>query len=189
MDETEWLACTDAWAMIQWLATRGSDRKLRVTDRKIRLHLCACFRRAWDTLDEGRRNEVRVMERFADGQATAEELRAAVVVDPPGPGFHGRPVVPNPWDNDPGCVLLRDMVGPLPFRPVTIDPKWLSWNYGTIPAIARRIYDERAFHDLPILADALEDAGCTDQGILSHCRGDGPHARGCWVVDLILGRE
>ena len=84
--------------------------------------------------------------------------------------------------------LLRDILGPLPFRPVTIDPAWLRWNYGTVPAVARRIYDERAFHDLPILADALEDAGCTDPDILAHCRTDGPHVRGCWVVDLLLGK-
>jgi hypothetical protein len=57
-----------------------------------------------------------------------------------------------------------------------------------VPAIARRIHEERAFHDLPILADALEDAGWTDQDILGHCRGGGPHVRGCWVVDLVLGR-
>jgi hypothetical protein len=54
--------------------------------------------------------------------------------------------------------------------------------------LATGIYSEKAFDRLPILADALEDAGCTDAAILSHCRGEGPHARGCWVVDLILGK-
>jgi hypothetical protein len=54
--------------------------------------------------------------------------------------------------------------------------------------MARRIYDERAFHDLPILADALEEAGCTDAEILAHCRSSGEHVRGCWVVDLVLGK-
>jgi hypothetical protein len=73
-------------------------------------------------------------------------------------------------------------------RPATIKPALLRWNHGTLPAIARRIYEERAFHDLPILADALEDAGCTDAAILDHCRGPGPHVRGCWVVDLLLGK-
>ena len=58
-----------------------------------------------------------------------------------------------------------------------------------MPALARRVYDERAFHDLPILADALEDAGCADAALLEHCRGPAPHVRGCWVVDLILGKE
>ena len=69
------------------------------------------------------------------------------------------------------------------------DPAWLTWNYGTVPAIARHVYDDRAFHDLPILADALEDAGCTDAAILAHCRQPGAHVRGCWVVDLLLGKS
>ncbi len=56
-------------------------------------------------------------------------------------------------------------------------------------ALARSIYDDRAFDRLPVLADALEDAGCTDAAILDHCRGPGPHVRGCWVVDLILGKS
>jgi hypothetical protein len=86
------------------------------------------------------------------------------------------------------CRLLRDVFGPLPFRPVAIDPKWLTWNHGTVPAIARRIYEERAFHDMPILADALEDAGCTEADLLAHCRAGGPHVRGCWAVDLLLGK-
>src|SRR5262249_35027689 len=58
--------------------------------------------------------------------------------------------------------VLKDLFGPLPFRPVTINPAWLTWNFGTVPAIARHVYEDRAFHDLPILADALEDAGCTN---------------------------
>jgi hypothetical protein len=67
--------------------------------------------------------------------------------------------------------FIRDIVGPLPFRPVTIDPAWLASNFATVPAVARHIYDDRAFHDLPILADALEDAGCTNAAILVACQG------------------
>jgi len=74
------------------------------------------------------------------------------------------------------------------FRSIVIDPAWLAWHGGTMPAIARRVYDDRAFHDLPILADALEDAGCTNTDLLAHCRGGGPHVRGCWAVDLLLGK-
>jgi hypothetical protein len=70
-----------------------------------------------------------------------------------------------------------------PFRPVTIAQ---SWQTPTAVAIARTIYDERGFQDLPVLADALEDAGGTDADILNHLRGPGPHVRGCWVVDLLL---
>jgi hypothetical protein len=83
--------------------------------------------------------------------------------------------------------LLREIVGN-PDRPSAVDPRWLTWNHGTVPAIARHIYEDRAFHDLPILADALEDAGCADAAILDHCCGPGPHVRGCWVVDLLLGQ-
>ena len=81
--------------------------------------------------------------------------------------------------------LLRDLFGN-PFRRVSLDPAWITPT--TLSAV-RVINDERRFEDLPILADALEDAGCTDADILSHCRGPGPHVRGCWVVDLLLGKQ
>jgi len=86
------------------------------------------------------------------------------------------------------AVLLRDIFGN-PFRPVEANPAWLSWNGRAIPRMAEAIYEERAFDRLPILADALEEAGCTDAAILEHCRGPGPHVRGCWVVDLLLGKQ
>lgn len=81
--------------------------------------------------------------------------------------------------------LLRCVFGN-PFRPVVFDPKWWS---ETATALAAGIYEERAFDRLPILADALEEAGCDHADVLAHCRGSGPHARGCWVVDLVLGKE
>ena len=65
----------------------------------------------------------------------------------------------------------------------------LAWGGGTVAAIARTIYDQRRFGDMPVLADALEDAGCQDDAILDHCRQASDHARGCWVVDLILGKS
>jgi hypothetical protein len=76
-----------------------------------------------------------------------------------------------------------------PHRPVRLEPDIPRWNDGTIPRIAQAIYEERAFERLPILADALLDAGCDDEAILSHCRSEGPHVRGCWVVDLILAKS
>ena len=72
------------------------------------------------------------------------------------------------------------------FRPVVADSKWLS---STVIGIAEGIYAERAFDRLPILADALMDAGCEHPDVLDHCRSAGPHVRGCWVVDLILGKK
>jgi hypothetical protein len=81
--------------------------------------------------------------------------------------------------------LLRDVIGN-PFRRVSVTHSWLS---RTVVALAQSVYADRAFDRLPVLADALEEAGCTDETILSHCRGLGPHVRGCWVVDLLLGKE
>lgn len=82
------------------------------------------------------------------------------------------------------CEQFRDVAGN-PFRPVTFDPHWRS---ETAVSLASGIYTERAFDRMPILADALEEAGCDHADVLSHCRGDGPHTRGCWVVDLLLGK-
>ncbi len=83
------------------------------------------------------------------------------------------------------CDLLRDIFGN-PFRPVVLNPSWLT---STVQLLARGIYDERAFDRMPILADALQDAGCDDD-ILNHCRDEKQvHVRGCWVVDLVLGKS
>jgi hypothetical protein len=81
--------------------------------------------------------------------------------------------------------LIRDLFNP--FRPLTLDPAWLTWK-GTVPKLAQGIYDEGAFDRLPILADALEEAGCADQSLLSHCGQPSSHGRGCWLVDCVLGK-
>ena len=102
------------------------------------------------------------------------------------------------WDQTPGrprgqlsageaaavCGLIRDLFGP-PSRPAGFDP---AWRTSTAVALARQMYESRDLAAMPILADALQDAGCDDPDILAHCRGGGPHARGCWVVDLVLGK-
>jgi hypothetical protein len=85
------------------------------------------------------------------------------------------------------CKLLRCVFGN-PFRPGDVNPSWLTWNEGTVVHLAQAIYYERAFDRLPILADALEDVGCDNADILRHCREPGEHVRGCWVVDLLLGK-
>jgi hypothetical protein len=82
-------------------------------------------------------------------------------------------------------ALLRDVFGN-PFRPVAFAA---AWRTPQAVALARTAYEDRRFEELPLLADALEEAGCTDEGILSHLRGPGPHARGCWVVDAVLNKE
>ena len=73
-----------------------------------------------------------------------------------------------------------------PFRPVGLDPSWLT---STVLQLAAGIYTDRAFDRLPILADALQDAGCDNADILDHCSSASPHVRGCWVVDLILSKD
>lgn len=90
-----------------------------------------------------------------------------------------------------GCEqgrLLREIFGN-PFRPVTIEESWLSWNDRIVSRLAQVIYDERRFQDMPILADAIEEAGCTNGALLEHCRSEALHVRGCWVIDLLLKKE
>jgi hypothetical protein len=88
------------------------------------------------------------------------------------------------WDY--GRNLALELCGPNPFRPVAFDPRWRSES---AVSLARTAYDTRDFTLLPILADALEEAGCDNADVLTHCRGDGPHVRGCWVVDGVLGKQ
>jgi hypothetical protein len=91
--------------------------------------------------------------------------------------------------------ILREIIGN-PFRPPPhITPSWLTWQGGTIPSLAEHIYADRRLPEgtldldrLAVLADALEEAGCTNTDVLGHLRGPGPHVRGCHVVDAILGR-
>jgi hypothetical protein len=85
--------------------------------------------------------------------------------------------------------MFRDVFGN-PFRPAPpVAPAWLAWNGAIVANLARAIYEERAFERLPVLADALEDTGCADADLLAHCRGPVPHVRGCWALDLVLGKE
>ncbi|HJZ56560.1 MAG TPA: hypothetical protein VKE74_16460 [Gemmataceae bacterium] len=81
--------------------------------------------------------------------------------------------------------MAHDIFGN-PFRPVAFAP---AWRTGTAVTLARQMYEARDFSAMPILADALQDAGCENDDILDHCRGFGPHVRGCWVVDLVLGKK
>jgi hypothetical protein len=85
--------------------------------------------------------------------------------------------------------LLLDIFGPLPFWSVTVHSDVLAWNDQLVVRLAQAIYDERRWGDMPILGDALLDAGCDNEEVLAHCRAGGEHVRGCWVVDLLLGKE
>jgi hypothetical protein len=207
MTEQEWLACTDPRRMLEFLQGKASDRKLR---------LCAVAycRRIWSLLDDERsRHAVELAERFADGGTTdyermvaqdrAEKVtkaltgsaanapRAAAFAALPWADSAARgvltmtpPLLGEPVSGALRCEFVRHIFGN-PFRHVTIDSAWPS---ATGKQLVQAIYQEGAFDRLPILADALEEAGCTDAEILNHCRGPGPHVRGCWVVDLLLGK-
>ena len=204
MTEAEWLACVDPNAMLELLRCKASDRKLR-------FFILACCRRVLHLLtDERSRNAVMVGERYIDGHATEKELnrayqqaqavyaREAWTEEPHVEWAAVEAACPFLLDIDTtancafdseigseGTNLLRDIFGN-PFRPVAFDP---AWRTPTVASLAQAIYADRRFADLPILADALEDAGCTNSDVLEHCRTPGEHVRGCWVVDLALGKE
>ena len=207
MTESEWLTCGDPGQMLPLL--RG-----KATDRKLRLFAAACGRYLWaDLTDDRSRRAVVVAERFADGQATERELQDAASAargstqDSSSIGsaadaadvaawtassasgyaiaFHVMIAGTADLESQHQAALLRDIFGPLPFRPCTLDRAWLT---STVEAIAIAIYQDYAFDRLPILADALEDAGCTNAEILNHCRQNADHHRGCWALDLILGK-
>jgi hypothetical protein len=123
--------------------------------------------------------------RFAiqSAQIVSMNTAAAAARSPDGPGPQALQA------NGAGqCDLLRDIFGN-PFRPVAVGPAWLTWNNGLVRSLARTMSDGGDFRGMPVLADALEEAGCASEDILHHCRRPGEHMRGCWVVDLLLGKE
>jgi hypothetical protein len=238
MIEFEWDRCTDPKLMVEslWETDKASDRKYR-------LFACACCRRVWHHFDDERsRWAVEVGERYADRQASVEELAdaekgaraahdewvrregmlvASTYSTLAAPVWAVCPKVAN-WrlpkvlavlcqdashsqhPSHPRQVaeragqadLLRDVFGPLLFRPLpVIDPTWLVWNGGLVRRLAEEAYEKRCLPEgtldptrLVILSDALEEAGCTEEEeLLLQLRSPKPHVRGSWVVDLILG--
>jgi hypothetical protein len=200
MTPGEWASCTDPLAMLQFL--RGN-----ATDRKLRLFACACFGRRRDLLTERKdRGVVKLAELYADARIGSGKLSRAFVRA--GWGYDGRSPEYRSinWyreanqiaqdsvrvlggDSRPErmamCGLLREMVGD-PFTEVKLAPSWLT---GPVLSLARQGYDARDFSVHPVLADALEEASCADAVILDHCRRPGEHVRGCWVLDLLLGKS
>jgi hypothetical protein len=187
----------------------------RLSHRKTRLIACACAREARPMGVAASAEAIRLAERFADGEATPHELASMRFGGQFLPGHAAWPVCWSP-DEDyhrmlqrciawatgfyPGTRLsgdfravearmadiVRDVAGdPADVRP--IEPAWRAWDGGTVVKMARAIYDERAYDQMPILADALEEAGCADPALLDHCRVGRGHVRGCWVLDAVLG--
>lgn len=223
MTEAEWLECTDPTLMLEFLCETASDRKLR-------LFAVACCRRIWTSFtDERSRRGVEIAERFADGNATIDELDEACISarraawdvywdvcrqaawattwramdsengeDPEQDSGvvrvlesssrelrRGRRMDEAATNFQDPAALLRDIFGN-PFDPVDVDPSWLR---PSVVRHAQAIYEQRSFDKMPELAIALEEVGCTNQEILQHCRQEKEHVRGCWFVDLLLGKK
>ena len=130
-------------------------------------------------------DERRGMDAFRDAKDTAFSAAWAIghFYHPDGSGdaWNARTKAHEAVESD----LLRDVVGN-PFCTVTFDQAWLT---ATVKSLAQTIYDNRRFEELFLLADALEEAGCANQDLLKHCRQSGEHVRGCWVVELTLGKK
>ena len=207
MDERGWFTATKPQSL--FLAASG-----KTSERKVSLCLCGCIRQFWDALPESSfQLAVEFCERVADHELPHTELgkvhelfrslpyqeiqswRAynAVyrLVDPnryPWRVMHEvLQVVRDPPGRQRLCCVIRDVFG-TPFRPlVTFSP---DWRTDTAVSLARTMYESREFGAMPILADALQDAGCDNTDILDHCRdAKQVHVRGCWVVDLVLGKS
>ncbi len=188
MTEAEWLACDDPRAMLALV--RG-----KVSRRKVGLWVVTHLR---DFLPPGARfvEAVDVVERYVEGEGSEAEMDAmhathhTSLVLFRGPG-DPCDVAAFLFKADRGTAglparLLRDVLGN-PFRPVGCDP---AWRTDTAVSLARGIYESRDFGAMPILADALQDAGCDNLDVLNHCRDATViHTRGCWVVDLVLAKE
>ena len=212
MTEAEWLTCDDPAVMLECLGERARGRTL-----KLFLCAC-CRRLWPALQASRARFALLTAERYADGQTDASTLfvacaegsqtdpadvaarnAAAGLIDAPRyvdlcseqcadaaalVGIHDGAEEARWLERCAQADILRCLFGN-PFHQVTFDQSWLA---PTVRQLAAAIYDERAFDRLPVLADALEEAGCADVAVLSHCREPGPHARGCWVVDALTGR-
>jgi hypothetical protein len=212
VDEQGWLSSADATAMLTWLY-----RTRRVGERKARLLVCAAARSAWGELtDERSSRAVEVAERFADGAAAeAERLAAARAAEhatwelgglgAPGAAHLACLAVDPAVGVDPLAAaervardrsseyadLVREVFGN-PFRSLVLDPDVVT---ATIVSLAQASYEERLLPQghldpvrLAVLADALEEAGAGED-LVAHLRAPGPHVRGCFVVDAVLGRQ
>ena len=200
MTEDEWRGCSDPKKILDY-------HRMKKDPRRLRLLASACVRLALP-LDPWMAGIVDVVERYADGEVDRAEFLAARkavrqadpkvykhakllgrysgLTDDAMEGLTGAIETARHLYKKGGkateCGLIRCI---FPYRPTTFDPAWLT---STAVALARGIYADRAFDRMPILADALQDAGCNNAEVLRHCRNGEPHARGCWVIDGLLGK-
>ena len=213
MTEADWLTHQDPDVLLD-----AAKAMKRLTARKGRLYGAGCFRLVWDRvklpdvmktvemaearadlliseqeLEAHRYPASSLRDIVADWLSTAVQSLAIPKCNPSVVAYevrssvendvyrHARRGLPCPSQAE----LVREVIGN-PFRPVACDP---TWRTADVIGVARGIYEDRAFDRLPLLADALMDAGSDDAEMLAHCRSPGPHVRGCWVVDLVLGKK
>ena len=204
MTEAEWLACADPTLMLESLRGEASARKLR-------LFALACVQR-FPALYPAISQVIQMSELYAEGAAGWTELASArklakelyreamqrrvglgagavrdvCLVASPSAFAAAQGVIPMiSFAPEKSTRFVHDIFGN-PFRPVVVDPSWLTSD---VVVLAEGIYQDRAVDRMPILADALQDAGCDSDDILNHCRQPGEHVRGCWVIDLLTGRK
>jgi hypothetical protein len=198
MSNEQWQSCTDPMVLLERLQGIATDRKLR-------LFAVACSRRIWQYLDELARGAVIVAEQYADGCATAQDLRAARLAcqtaggnaswysaasDPAiaarNAALSAQTGMNSASERMAQVELLRDIFadsfGSIP----SIDPNWRS---AAVFTLAHDIYQGCTFNRMLELAHALIDAGCNEDPIVEHCLRNEGHVRGCWVLDLILERH
>jgi hypothetical protein len=208
MNEQEWLQCVDLEVLLRSVWATGSDRKKR-------LFVCSFCRAIPGLLEpDPVHAAIAVAERYAEQEvgvdqvyltrartrASWREVSAMIAANQRDryTFVSQATVVPMAhrlwsfWDfrddeelHAIGAPIVRDVFGN-PFRPVTMDRRWLT---STVIDLARVIYDEQLFERLPILSDALLDAGCDNEDMIDHCRTEAGHVKGCWLLDLLLGRS
>jgi hypothetical protein len=217
LTEAQWLSVTYIHPLLGHLVEERKFHRTNLGRRKLRLFGCASCRLIWDLLPKDPcQNAVEIAERYADGLATKQDLQEACsnarnflredfdqtelyaihatvsVTDSAAKKSISAGLVVSfashlGWTQDSKlfCDLLREIFGN-PFRPLSIKSSWLTSH---VKDLAKTIYEERDFDRMPILADALIDAGCNEEEILTHCHSTQKHVRGCWVVDLLLGKQ
>ncbi len=196
MTADAWETCDDPRKLLEWVRRLG-------TDRQFRLFACAFWRWAESKGGELPPSAARALE-FAESWAETgvrpdgypagfpgwHPLLARTGFDAANWSVRGSPACGRAWIGPDECgrqlALVREVFGN-PFRQA---PVAAGWRSQPVVALARgTAYEERTFEQLPILADALEDAGCDAAGLLAHCRKSRPHVLGCWVLDAILAKE
>ena len=184
------------------------QRGIRFDQRRARLFLCACVRRLRRAEQTSFREAIELAERYVEGRATTDAVRsmrftyryrfthpAWILLWPDDSApleMVQRGLVwledydRSPEERQARRQLLDDLLPPVDWRSdPRPDPAWLAWADGTLPRLATALYDERNYEHLPILADALEEAGCTDDLWLDHARQPRLHCHGCWLLEAL----